>query len=60
MPIDALGLAEGTELGISVKYPLKCRTSIHWKFKPSDITEIFFRLNRDIVIYGEVRTLFGR
>lgn len=27
-------------------------------FKPSDITEIFFRLNRDIVIYGEVRNSY--
>lgn len=57
----SIGLAEGIhELGISVKYPFKNVVELQYtrKFKPSDITEIFFRLNRDIVIYGEVRNPF--
>lgn len=55
----SIGLAESIhELGISVKYPLKNVVELQYtrEFKPSDITEIFFRLNRDIVVYGEVRS----
>ncbi len=54
----SIGLAENIhELNISSNYPQKNIVELQYtkEFKPSDITEIFFRLNRDIVIYGEVR-----
>lgn len=55
----SIGLAESIhELAVSVKYPGKNVVELQYagKFSPSDITEMFFRLNRDIVIYGEVRS----
>jgi len=54
-----IGLAENIhELNIYVSYHGKNTVELQYTrdFKPSDITEIFFRLNRDIVIYGEVRS----
>jgi pilus assembly protein CpaF len=54
----SIGLAENIhELNISTNYPLKNIVELQYTkdFKPSDVTEIFFRLNRDIIIYGEVR-----
>lgn len=56
-----IGLAENIhELNISTNYPEKNIVELQYTrdFKPSDITEIFFRLNRDIVIYGEVRNSY--
>lgn len=55
----SIGLAENIfEMGVSGKYPDKNVVELQYsrEFKPSDITEIFFRLNRDIVVYGEVRS----
>ena len=55
----SIGLAENIhELNISSNYPGKNIVELQYTrdFKPSDLTEIFFRLNRDIVIYGEVRS----
>lgn len=55
----SIGLAENIfEMGLSGKYPYKNVVELQYnrEFKPSDITEIFFRLNRDIMIYGEVRS----
>ncbi len=57
----SIGLAENIhELNISTNYPEKNIVELQYTrdFKPSDITEIFFRLNRDIVIYGEVRNSY--
>lgn len=57
----SIGLAENIhELNISSNYPGKNIVELQYTrdFKPSDITEIFFRLNRDIVIYGEVRNSY--
>ncbi len=57
----SIGLAENIhELNISSNYPEKNIVELQYtrEFKPSDITEIFFRLNRDIVIYGEVRNSY--
>ncbi|PYG89135.1 pilus assembly protein CpaF [Ruminiclostridium sufflavum DSM 19573] len=57
----SIGLAENIhELNISTNYPRKNIVELQYTrdFKPSDITEIFFRLNRDIVIYGEVRNSY--
>jgi pilus assembly protein CpaF len=57
----SIGLAENVhELNISSNYPMKNIVELQYtkEFKPSDITEIFFRLNRDIVIYGEVRNSY--
>ncbi len=57
----SIGLAENIhELNISSNYPHKNIVELQYtkEFKPSDITEIFFRLNRDIVIYGEVRNSY--
>ncbi|QNU67132.1 Flp pilus assembly complex ATPase component TadA [Ruminiclostridium herbifermentans] len=57
----SIGLAENIhELNISSNYPQKNIVELQYtrNFKPSDITEIFFRLNRDIVIYGEVRNSY--
>ncbi len=57
----SIGLAENIhELNISSNYPQKNIVELQYTrdFKPSDITEIFFRLNRDIVIYGEVRNSY--
>lgn len=57
-PDISIGLAENIhELNVSSNYPQKNIVELQYtkEFKPSDITEIFFRLNRDIVIYGEVR-----
>ncbi len=54
----SIGLAENVhELGISTSYPEKNVIEIQYgkDFRPSDVTELFFRLNRDIIIYGEVR-----
>lgn len=61
-PLDddlAIGLAENIhELNTSGKYPGKNVIELQYadKFTPTDIMEIFFRLNRDIVIFGEVRS----
>lgn len=60
-PDISIGLAENIhELNISTHYPGKNIVELQYtkEFKPSDITEIFFRLNRDIVIYGEVRNSY--
>ncbi|MDD4680981.1 MAG: ATPase, T2SS/T4P/T4SS family [Clostridia bacterium] len=57
----SIGLAEYThELSISEKYPEKNVVELQYgkQFEPSSITEMFFRFNRDIVIYGEVRNPF--
>lgn len=57
----SIGLAENIhELNVSSNYPFKNIVELQYtkEFKPSDITEIFFRLNRDIVIYGEVRNSY--
>nr|WP_242855632.1 ATPase, T2SS/T4P/T4SS family [Ruminiclostridium josui] len=57
----SIGLAENIhELNISSNYPGKNIVELQYtkEFKPSDITEVFFRLNRDIVIYGEVRNSY--
>ena len=57
----SIGLAEYThELSISEKYPGKNVVELQYgkQFDPSNITEMFFRFNRDIVIYGEVRNPF--
>ena len=47
-------------LVISDKYPVKNVVELQYgkQFEPSSITEMFFRFNRDIVIYGEVRNPF--
>ncbi|EPR11950.1 ATPase, T2SS/T4P/T4SS family [Ruminiclostridium papyrosolvens] len=55
----AIGLAENIhELNISGKYQDKNVIELQYadKYTPTDIMEIFFRLNRDIVIFGEVRS----
>ncbi len=60
-PDISIGLAENIhELNISSNYPDKNIVELQYtkEFKPSDITEVFFRLNRDIVIYGEVRNSY--
>ncbi len=60
-PDISIGLAENIhELNISSNYPGKNIVELQYtkEFKPSDITEVFFRLNRDIVIYGEVRNSY--
>lgn len=60
-PDISIGLAENIhELNVSSNYPRKNIVELQYtkEFKPSDITEIFFRLNRDIVIYGEVRNSY--
>jgi pilus assembly protein CpaF len=57
----SIGLAENIhELNVSSNYPQKNIVELQYtkEFMPSDITEIFFRLNRDIVIYGEVRNSY--
>ena len=57
----SIGLAEYThELSISKKYPEKNVVELQYgkQFEPSSITEMFFRFNRDIIIYGEVRNPF--
>lgn len=57
----SIGLAENIhELNISSNYPCKNIVELQYtkEFMPSDITEVFFRLNRDIVIYGEVRNSY--
>jgi pilus assembly protein CpaF len=54
----SIGLAENIhELNLSENYPQKNVVELQYvkNFTPSDITEIFFRFNRDIIIYGEVR-----
>lgn len=54
----AIGLAENThELNLSVKYPEKNIIEFQYgkEYSPSDVMEMFFRFNRDIVIFGEVR-----
>lgn len=54
----SIGLAENVhELDISRKYRDKNIIELQYgsNFSPSDVMEIFFRLNRDIVIFGEVR-----
>jgi len=54
----SIGLAENIhELNLSEKYPEKNIIEIQYseRFSPSDALVIFFRLNRDIVILGEVR-----
>ncbi len=60
-PDISIGLAENIhELNISSNYAEKNIVELQYtkEFKPSDITEVFFRLNRDIVIYGEVRNSY--
>lgn len=60
-PDISIGLAENIhELNIAWNHPEKNIVELQYTkdFKPSDITEIFFRLNRDIVIYGEVRNSY--
>lgn len=55
----AIGLAENThELSISENYKNKNVIELQYtkRHKPSEITELFLRLNRDIIIYGEVRS----
>lgn len=55
----SIGLAEYThELDVSGNHPEKNVVELQYgkEFKPSDITEMFFRFNRDIIIYGEVRS----
>lgn len=55
----SIGLAEYThELDISGNHPVKNVVELQYgkEFQPSDITEMFFRFNRDIIIYGEVRS----
>lgn len=55
----SIGLAEYThELNIADNYPDKNVVELQYgkEFEPTDITEMFFRFNRDIVIYGEVRS----
>lgn len=55
----AIGLGENIfELNISSKYPNKNIVELQYsqKHTPSEIVEIFFRLNRDVVIFGEVRS----
>lgn len=57
----SIGLAEYIhELAISEKYPEKNVVELQYgkQFQPSSITEMFFRFNRDIIIYGEVRNPF--
>lgn len=54
----SIGLAEYThELDISGKHPDKNVIELQYgkQYEPTGITEMFFRFNRDIVIYGEVR-----
>ena len=55
----SIGLAEYThELDISGNHPEKNVVELQYgkEFQPSHITEMFFRFNRDIIIYGEVRS----
>jgi pilus assembly protein CpaF len=55
----SIGLAEYThELNISGNHPVKNVVELQYgkEFQPSDTTEMFFRFNRDIMIYGEVRS----
>lgn len=55
----SIGLAEYThELDISGNHPEKNVVELQYgkDFQPSHITEMFFRFNRDIIIYGEVRS----
>lgn len=55
----SIGLAEYThELDISGNHSVKNVVELQYgkEFQPSDITEMFFRFNRDIIIYGEVRS----
>lgn len=55
----SIGLAEYThELDISGNHPEKNVVELQYgkEFSPSHITEMFFRFNRDIIIYGEVRS----
>lgn len=57
----SIGLAEYThELAVSEKYPEKNVVELQYgkQFEPSNITEMFFRFNRDIIVYGEVRNPF--
>lgn len=55
----SIGLAEYThELDIAGNYPKKNVVELQYgkEFQPSNVTEIFFRFNRDVIIYGEVRS----
>ena len=55
----SIGLAEYThELDVTGNHPGKNVVELQYgkEFQPSDITEMFFRFNRDIIIYGEVRS----
>lgn len=55
----SIGLAEYThELDVSGNHVVKNVVELQYgkEFQPSDITEMFFRFNRDIIIYGEVRS----
>lgn len=54
----SIGLAEYThELNIGANHPDKNVVELQYgkQFEPAQITEMFFRFNRDIIIYGEVR-----
>ncbi len=55
----AIGLAESThELGLSQKYPNKNVLEFQYEglFEPHEITSLMLRFNRDIIMYGEIRT----
>jgi len=57
----SIGLAENVhELDISRKYKNKNIIELQYgkNFTPTDVMEMFFRLNRDVVIFGEVRNHF--
>jgi Flp pilus assembly protein, ATPase CpaF len=55
----SIGLAEYThELDVSGNHTVKNVVELQYgkEFQPSGITEMFFRFNRDIIIFGEVRS----
>jgi pilus assembly protein CpaF len=55
----AIGLAESIhELNISEKYPNKNVIEFQYEgyYEPHEITAMMLRFNRDIIMYGEVRT----
>lgn len=55
----SIGLAEYThELNIGANHPDRNVVELQYgkQYQPSDITEMFFRFNRDILVYGEVRS----
>jgi len=55
----AIGLAESThELALSQKYPNKNVLEFQYEgyYEPHEITSLMLRFNRDIIMYGEIRT----